>query len=206
MQMTRRADEKGAIPALLVTIVLMCSGCASLNDGRWVLSAAEQIVAAVPVGGATTNAPSGSTGETPSTPTNVTEEVKLSWECGGVDGSKYVLDPSVRITSSRLTTSAWYYTQTPPEAYGWPQDGENDGKDCRTFTCLFIDHGDGVFRGGKMDWGYAGANPAMRPTSAHMQSAKPYKGHMSYKRGQRYAAVLLSFDGRRSQVVTGVVE
>lgn len=153
-------------------------------------------------GGSTNDVPSVGTGEVEPTQT---EEVKLVWNCGGVDGSKYKLDPNVKIISSRLTTKAWYYTQTPPEDHGWPQDKENDGKDCRTLTCLFFDRG-GIMAGGKMDWGYAGANPAMRPTDKHVQSSKPYKGHKPYVKGQKYAAVLLSLDGRRSAAVTGVVE
>jgi hypothetical protein len=202
---------KRLLSLAMISAALIVSGCGTLNDGRLIRSAAEQIANAFPVEPesglvATNTPPSASTGENTSA-SNGAPAVVLVWDCGGEDGSKHKTDPSVRITSSRLTTATWFYTQTPPELSGWPIDSTpGDGKACYTMPSLFWLRADGKYHGGKVDHGYGTATPKERPLSAHVQSSKPYKGHKPFVKGQRYAGVLLSYDGRKSETVVGVVE
>lgn len=190
------------IELLSIIICVSALGCSHLGS----------IVDAIPTNAAPAVVEAVTTTTTTTTTTTQTAEcVSVQWTCGGFNGSKIPVDPSVILSGSRLTTSAWRYDQSAA-VNAWPDKGKKNGKYIRTIVCLFFEQHDGVYRGGKYDWGYEGTSPMDRPTSAHIQGGGT--GYYSnwgtlkgYNKGQRYAGCVVRTDGAaRSAFVCGVVE
>lgn len=139
----------GSFLAILVTIgALIVSGCTT-QDREDIQAIVKTISADVEALRDAVPEESGPEAEPVPAPASASADVPLSWDFGGVNGSKSIEEPRAQIAGLKVSRSGMSYRWT---AGGCEVFGASDRGDAsKTIACLFYEKG-GVYHGGKFDW------------------------------------------------------